>query len=622
MCGIAGIINFDGQPVSKVVLSRMNDLQKHRGPDDSGIYINKNVGLAHRRLSIIDIEGGKQPFVDEEAGIALVYNGEVYNYREIRQELESFFTFKTQSDTEVVLNAYKKWGIDCLQRFRGMFAFALYDSAQKTMYLVRDRLGIKPLYYSHSSQHLIFASEFLPLIESGLISREISKEGLAGYLRYQYVPTPHTIYRNTFKLEPGYYLRIDTVQGTLRKVKYWELVPKIIEGSEEKLLETLNDLLDNTVRMYVRSDVPFGAFLSGGVDSSTVTAFMSRYLDKPVETFSIGYDEKRYSEFPYALEASKILKTNHHAKVVSPQFPEAVLSKIVRHFGEPFSDSSAIPTYLVSQLAARHVKMVLSGDGGDELFGGYDSYQSGFSDHTNPLKVITIPLFRLIAMYGMFSDLKQKALYFGMNLQERQNSHREIFDGHSLRKLLLSDGELYSHSFDRLEHGLSFKDPVTRFQFQDFKTYLVDDILTKVDRMSMANSIEVRVPLLDHKVVEFAFSLPLSMKLRKTDYGICTKYLLKKSAERFFRRDFLERPKMGFGIPVVEWTQGEMRPLLEVGLRDRQNEIFNWVDYKYVQGLLDRYFNGDAYLIAQIWNLWMLDLWMRNVHMKFACPAI
>jgi len=617
MCGIAGIINLNGEPASRDELERMNLALIHRGPDGDGIFCKGNVGLAHRRLAIIDPRAGIQPFYSEDRRLILSYNGEVYNYLELRQELGNDFRFWTQSDTEVVLRAYEKWGIACLERFRGMFAFALYDENKNRVYLVRDRVGIKPLFYYSTPERMLFASEFLSVLRADGVRREIAAESLSGFFRYQYVPTPATIYKNLYKLEPGHYLEVDTRRNHVTKHRYWELPINILNRAEEDFLEEFNTLLDETIRMYVRSDVPFGAFLSGGVDSSLVSAVMAKHLDDPVRTFTIGFNEEKHSEIPFAAEASRVVGTNHYEKIVSPDLAEEVLSKLVVHFGEPFADSSAIPTYYVSREAASRVKMVLSGDGGDELFGGYNSYPITFQDFSNPNQQWYHALLNFAAQHGVFPALRRWAREKRTHLhQAKHDAQRQIFNDSSLRELLSEEIPVapeVSFSVNILTQDV---DPVSMFQAQDFKTYMVDDVLTKVDRMSMANSLEVRVPLLDHKIVELAFSLPLSLKLRQDDTArrIETKYLLKKSAARFYPESFLSRPKQGFGIPIVEWCLGPLRPLLESKIRNRSNPIFNWIKYSYVQNIGNRFFKGDHAWVTRLWFVLILSLWDEYVH--------
>jgi asparagine synthase (glutamine-hydrolysing) len=498
-----------------------------------------------------------------------------------------------------------------------MFAFALYDGIKRTLYLVRDRVGIKPLFYYLTPDRLLFSSEILSLLQAKDVERKILAESLSGFFRYQYVPTPATIYKNLYKLEPGCYLEVDSCGNHIRKQRYWELAVNLTTRREEDWLEELNVLLDETIRMYVRSDVPFGAFLSGGVDSSLVTALMAGHLDHPVRTFTIGFKEEVHSELPFAAQASRIVQTNHFEKVISPDLAEEILSHLVIHFGEPFADSSAIPTYYVSREAARQVKMVLSGDGGDELFGGYNSYPITFQDFINGNRRWPTAIFNFGVSYGVLPFLrswareKRTAFY-----QEKHDAQRQIFNDRSLREILADDISVYPAVSFRVAVGSPDVDPVSMFQAQDFKTYLVDDVLTKVDRMSMANSLEVRVPLLDHKLVEFAFSLPLSLKLRKTDATgrIETKYLLKKSAARFYTEGFLARPKQGFGIPIIEWCRGPLKQLFESKLREKANPIYEWIKYPYVQEMFKSFFAGDDTWVTRLWFVLMFSLWHEYVH--------
>jgi len=618
MCGIVGVINLNREPARLQELEVMNQAIAHRGPDGDGFFVHENIGFAHRRLAIIDPRDGVQPFYSDDKSVVITYNGEVYNYVELRRELENEFPFHTQSDTEVVLKAYQKWGIACLERFRGMFAFAIYDQNRNKVFIVRDRVGIKPLYYYRNPQRLVFASEISAILKAEGVSHQIDENNISEFFRYQYVRAPRTMYRNMFKLEQGYYLEIDTLSGEVKKERYWHLPIDIQKRSEADWLEELNEVLDDTVRMCVRSDVPFGAFLSGGLDSSLVVAIMSKYLEQPVRTFSIGFNEEQHSELPYAAQASQIIGTNHFPKVVTPNLAEDILAKLVVHFGEPFGDSSAIPTYYVSQASREHVKMVLSGDGGDELFGGYNTYRSLYrilqKKKWRTLYADKIRGALGIPQIGLYSRINNN------NYRELYNTSMQAFNERELRTFLRKDIPVQPSQDDFEFESLGGEnfDPITYFQAQDYKTYMVDDVLTKVDRMSMANSLEVRVPLLDHKVVELAFRMPLNLKLKlgRADFRneIITKYILKKSAARFYPDSFLHRPKQGFGIPIIEWCQNDLKLLITEKLADRKNPIYEWVDFYPVCRLLGNFYTGHGGSEAQIWYLFMFSLWAEHVY--------
>jgi asparagine synthase (glutamine-hydrolysing) len=616
MCGIVGTANLDGTPVDETDVAAANALLAHRGPDGEGLFLHENVCLAHRRLAIIDPRLGRQPFLSEDGQLALTYNGEIYNYVELRAELPPETRFATQSDTEVVLKSYQRWGMECLQRFRGMFAFALYDASNRRLFLVRDRVGIKPLYYCQSGRRFAFASELAALLAFPWLERKIDTASVAQYFRYAYVPTPATIYRGIHRLEPGCYLSIDTATGAISMHRYWDLAVAVAAGEEEARLERLNALLDDTIRLYVRSDVPFGSFLSGGVDSSLVTALMTRTLRDPVRTYSIGFRESPHSELGFAAEASRTVGTVHHERLLTPDLALQTLGRLAWHFGEPFGDSSSIPTYYVSREAAQHVKMVLSGDGGDELFGGYDSYRTAFADLSDPLypakRIVAGALRRMPVGDRLRTRLRRRAI----GLLELQDSQRFIFDRNALQALLVAP-DIPSPVRHRSAMGAD-ADVIAVLQAEDFKGYLPDDVLTKVDRMSMANSLEVRVPLLDHEIVEFAFALPLSLRLRGVRRGdrIETKHLLKRSAARFYPRQFLSRPKQGFGIPIVEWCVGPLRGLIVQRLTARRSALFDWVRREEVARLVAPLAAGRAEHVAKLWSLLMFDLWLTEVHQR------
>lgn len=615
MCGVAGIIKFSGEIVCQDELSYMGSAMAHRGPDGEGFYINGNIGLAHRRLAIIDPDEGHQPYIDEESGLVLVYNGEIYNYVELREELKNEFIFKTSSDTEVLIKSFAKWGIACLEKLRGMFVFALYDIRRKKLYIVRDRLGIKPLYFcKNKNNDFYFASELSSIKISGMNKIDITS--VADYFRWQYVPTPKSIYKGVYKLEPGHYIELDTASGGIKKECYWKLKLNVNDShSEEEWLDKLNNELYEIIRMYVRSDVPFGAFLSGGVDSSLITALMSSHLNMPVKTFTIGFDEHKHSELPFAREAAMITGSDHFQKIVTSQAAIEIIEKIVKHFGEPFADSSAIPTYYVSQITAEKVKMVLSGDGGDELFAGYWSYVTSFTDRLKQNIVLRKLLRKFLSVLPR-SGIKSRLYWYSLTHLEKHLKQREIFTSDELAMLLGNSYDTdwpYTGVLCEVDRKCDF---VSRFQYLDARTYMMDDVLTKVDRMSMANSLEVRVPLLDHKLVELAFQMPLSVKLRLINGKIRTKHILKRSAERFFTPEFLDRPKMGFGIPVVEWCQVDLKDYIIDSFADKDFSIFNYINYDYVQRIIKAFYSGRTDYAAKVWALLIFNIWIKSLNEK------
>ena len=488
MCGVAGLFDAGGS-LDRAALEAMIGALAHRGPDGAGVHIEGGVGLAHRRLSIIDPALGQQPFVIDGGALALSYNGEIYNYIELREELKDSYTFTTDSDTEVLIAAYRHWGIGCLERFRGMFAFALYDRAAGKLHLVRDRLGIKPLYYWTDGHEAAFASELQALILHPRVPRRIDPTAVREFFARGCIGGARSIYAGVCKLAPGHRLEIDCRSGAAALTRYWQPRATPLALPESELLETVDAKLRETVHLYVRSDVPFGAFLSGGVDSSVVCALMARELKQPVESFSIAFRESRHSELPYAEEAARGLGLRFHPHLVEPQGSAQLFDRIATHFGEPFADSSAIPTYFVSHWAAQQVKMVLTGDGGDETFAGYDSYREAWADAQDPLGAA-----RRFVAGALAPHLRGGRVGAGLAARSRSpwQKHlaaRTIFDDARLDRLLRQPGA----AIDPAPPAAS-SDPLLPWQIDDLEHYLPDDVLTKVDRMSMANSIELRVP--------------------------------------------------------------------------------------------------------------------------------
>lgn len=630
MCGITGFFRTsnDGPEVTTRDLMRMNETLRHRGPDDEGWFIDGRVGLAHRRLSILDLSPrGHQPMTDREKRLWIVFNGEIYNFRELRKELGEF-EFTSSSDTEVILCAYRKWGVGCLSRFTGMFAFALWDSDRQTLMLARDRLGKKPLYYYHHRGHFAFASELKALIEYPRFEKELDFQSLYEYLVFQYVPDPRTIYRHTFKLLPGHYMMVQ--EGTLEEKCYWSIVEsEKLNADEGALRSELEALLLDSIRLRLVSDVPVGAFLSGGIDSSLIVALLQAHLETPVKTFTIGFRESSYDEAPFARRVAEYLGTEHQELYVTPEETYSVVPELPRHYDEPFSDSSAIPTYLVSRMARTQVKVCLSGDGGDELFCGYNRYAA-----MERVKFIrSIPLSREIASLmggvpGFFWEMAGRAakrLLFGdMKVKVTARRIREaakaaqkdsidfylglvrIWSEEEAERLLgRGKFSLDRTAFFELNKRLTQVGEPERFSLIDIATYLLGDILTKVDRASMAHSLEVRVPLLDHRVVEFSRALPYSYKCR----GKESKYLIKKLLYSKVPADYFLRPKQGFGIPISSWLAGELKYLVDEYLEPQRLRREGILDEPLVTAMVRSHMDGTEDNGYRLYNLLMFQMW-------------
>ena len=624
MCGIAGFITQDKFPdehESTLVLDRMCRRIAHRGPDDQGMTVSGPVALGMRRLSIIDLAGGRQPMSGCAGAMTIVFNGEIYNYRELQRELEQRgHQFKTNSDTETILHAYEEYGSACVESLRGMFAFAMWDKRRQELFIARDRAGKKPLYYTVTPRGtLIFGSELKSLREHPEFRGELSTEALDAYLTFGYVPDPLTIFRDVHKLPPGHHLTFSA--GRLLVEQYWDFPysePQTQPAqSEEECLEELRALLDEAVRLRLVADVPLGAFLSGGVDSSTVVGLMARHTNQPVKTFSIGFHEDSYNELKYARVAAKHFGTDHHEFVITPDICE-VVDELVWHFDEPFADSSAIPTYMVSKLAREHVKVVLSGDGGDEVFGGYTRYaldrrRSGFANLPRVLR------------HGLMRPLSRRLPHgaWGRNYLHHISSEpldRYIEDISIYTKLnkprLYTDG--FRRQVEESEAGSRFReiaqrarsgDPLDALLYLDSKTYLPGDILTKVDRMSMAVSLEARVPLLDHKLIEFVSTrIPASMKMK----GLETKHIFKRAVRDLVPAEILDRPKQGFGVPIEQWINKQLRDRVRETLTESRTTERGYIEKHYVNILLDEHARGRRDHGRELWSLFMLELWHRT----------
>lgn len=625
MCGIVGIVNQISRPVEREILEKMNRAIRHRGPDEDGFYLNENVGLAMRRLSIIDLAGGQQPIHNPSKTAWIVFNGEIYNFRELRAELEKRGRrFYTNSDTEIILHLYDEHGADCVTHLRGMFAFAIWDEREKSLFLARDRVGKKPVLYSHQPNgDLIFGSEFQALLQHPDVDREVDYEAIHQYLTFSCVPAPLTAFRQIRKLEPGHWLRWKN--GEIKTERYWtpDFSAKIKISEPDAVEETLRILREAT-KMRLISEVPLGAFLSGGVDSSVVVALMAEASEKPVKTFSIGFEEQDFSELKYARRVAEHIGAEHHEFIVKPDAIE-VLPTLVEHYGEPFADSSAIPTFYVSKETRKHVTVALNGDGGDETFAGYERYFA----------------IQLAEKYKKIPSLLRKSLIepaaaflpTSMGQHSRVKSAKNFLAVSSMPKSSLYlrwmsainedlKAELYSENFKQKTSNDSTASvlqswfakangsgAIDAMLLTDTMTYLPNDLLVKVDIASMANSLEARSPFLDHKVIEFAASLPEKIKVRGTE----TKYLLKKAASRVVPPEVLYRRKMGFGIPVGYWLRNEMKDFMfEILLSEKS---FNRGLFKpeTVQRLVAEHVAEKQNHTYPLWTLLMLELWFRQM---------
>lgn len=608
MCGIVGVLDQRRRPVSQLLLARMNEQIIHRGPDDDGYWLSDHVGLAMRRLSIIDLDGGKQPLWNENEQVVTVYNGEIYNYPELRQGLiHRGHVLRTNCDTEVIPHLYEEKGDTFVSDLNGMFAIALWDRARQRLLLVRDRLGIKPLYYTQANGQILFGSELKSLVAAG-IDRVVSKKALYHYLTYGYVPGPLTIYENVFKLLPGHLAIATDSALTIRR--YWDVKPLEVEThSEEEWVEQLDELLLDAVRMRLISDVPLGALLSGGVDSSLIVAMMARCSPNRVKTFTIGFDESSYDEARHARLVAERYGTDHHELVVRPQVVDH-LEKIVLQYDEPFADSSAIPTYFVSKMAREYVTVALAGDGGDELFAGYQRYVEFFRKRA----LYRIPLPIRCGVFGLLGRLLPDGIRGKQFLRSLTSEPMTDFVyGHigiDNRALISADLLSTEDALDTMEiagtyTNARYPSELDALCMHDLKLYLPDDILTKVDRMSMAVSLEVRVPLLDYRLVEFAFRLPPLLRLR----GGTGKYLLKKLLSKYLPAKHVYRPKQGFAVPLGKWFREELREPLRDMLSARMVRDVGLFDPKVVQRMVDRHMTGRWDFTKKIWQVLVAQMW-------------
>lgn len=619
MCGICGFLYFDDRSVDPKVISDMSDVQKHRGPDASGIHLSHRVALGHRRLSIIDLSSGQQPLANEDQTIWISFNGEIYNYEELNRELTADHIFRTHSDTETIVHLYEKYPDSFIAKLRGMFAFALWDEKQRALILARDRVGKKPLYYYLDDEKLVFASEIKSILCHPELKLEIDECSLSDYLSLGYIPTPKSIYKRIRKIRPGHYLRV--AEGQVREVEYWDLKFHVDPSlSEEQWLERFLEEFKTAVRIRLMSEVPLGAFLSGGLDSSSVVALMREILHQPVKTTTIGFQEDEFDESSYARDVAAFLGTDHHERVVTPD-KISTIEKLVWHYDEPFSDSSALPTYFVSQVAREKVTVSLSGDGGDENFAGYRRYFYDFQE--NRLRAIMPARFRRVLFAPLAKVypkmdwgpqfLRAKATFQSLCCDPVEGYFESMSTFRRDEKPLILSRDLKSR-LDGYQSVDVFREHyvkagtnhmLSRIQYLDIKTYLTDDILTKVDRASMANSLEVRCPLLDHRLMELVASMPPDLKLK----GRTGKYLFKKAMQNYLPKDIIHRQKMGFGVPLADWFRGGIRDFAYEHLIAQQDP---YLSSSFLRKLWEQHQSGKRNRAAQLWNVLMFRLWLRR----------
>lgn len=625
MCGISGFYSVENK-FSEAELHSMTDTLARRGPDASGYYMDDTVGLGHRRLSIIDLSSSaNQPMHSGNNRYVMVYNGEVYNYREIASELKLNHKtdFKTYSDSEVILEAYIQYGPAFLQKLNGMFALAIYDKQKKELFVCRDRIGIKPFYFFWDGKNFAFASELKALTKLKFIPLELNKNAMYNFLHMGFIPAPQSVYKSIKKLEAGTWMRI--AKNNLEYHSFWQVNQQVTEKiitNEKEALVKLSELLMSSVQYQIRSDVPFGVFLSGGIDSSLITANAVNLSGVQVNTFSIGFEENKFNESTYARSVANYLNTSHHEFIVSHKDAIELIDTIYEAYSEPFGDSSAIPTMLVSKLARQHVTVTLSGEGGDELFFGYGAYQWARRLNNPLIKHFRHQIATLLKKYS--KNYNRHADYFLYPTEELQYSHilsqeQYYFSLKELNKILLPDfinHDLVQSTELLTNFGIEIKNlrralnPMERQAIFDLQFYLQGDLLTKVDRASMHFSLETRVPYLDHRIIDFTLNLSPDLKYRN---GV-SKYLLKEILYQYVPKKFFDRPKQGFAIPLAKWLKNDLYFLIEECLSKNIITKYNIVNYEYVEGLKKEFLSGKEFYYSRIWLLIMLHKWLMKHH--------
>ncbi|MDD2724993.1 MAG: amidotransferase 1, exosortase A system-associated [Methylovulum sp.] len=627
MCGIVGIFDLQARRgINRELLSRMNESQFHRGPDEGGIHIEAGLGLGHRRLSIIDLGGGQQPMHSRDNNVVVTFNGEIYNFMDVRKELETMgYSFQTHCDTEVIVYGWQAWGEGCVDRFRGMFAFAVWDRNQQTLFLARDRLGVKPLYYALlANGQFIFASELKALKEHPDLPRELDPTAIEEYFGFGYVPDPKTIYKNVYKLEPGFCLTLKQGQMAIKPRQYWNVKFAVNPAprSEKEIGEELVGRFREAVKIRMMADVPLGAFLSGGVDSSGVVAMMAGLSPDPVNTCSISFGDPAYNESKFAAQVAERYHTAHRVEQVDPD-DFSLIDQLAGLYDEPYADSSALPTYRVCELAKKQVTVVLSGDGGDENLGGYRRHRW----HTYEEQMrswlpdsLRKPVFGTLGRVYPKADWAPKIFRAKSTLE---SIGRDSVEGYFHSVSVMSNelrGKLFSQQLKHDLQGYQAVDvfrqhlrnaptdhPLSQVQYLDIKTYLPGDILTKVDRASMAHALEVRVPLLDHQLVEWLATLQPELKLK----GREGKYIFKKSLENYLPDDILYRPKMGFGVPLNAWFKGALKDKVRDALLGDNMMQSGWFEPAVLENIVNQHQNGLRDYSAPIWSLLMFEAFLR-----------
>lgn len=634
MCGICGIFNFGaGKIIEKETLQQMCNILKHRGPDSEGYYLSPalgenrqpSIGLGVRRLAIIDLETGEQPIYNENKSVVIVYNGEIYNFLELRTQLElKGHKFYTKTDTETIVHLYEDYGTKCLQYLRGMYAFALWDDKKKQLFLARDRLGKKPLYYTVVNNSFIFASEIKSILKYKNFTPEVDLEAIHLFLTYQYIPSPKTIYKNVYRLPPATYLLINTT-GKIQIEKYWHIdFTKKLRITFKDACDEIKRILTEATKLRMISDVPLGVFLSGGHDSSTIVGLMSQLSNKPVKTFSIGFEEEDFSELRYARIVARHFNTDHHEFILKPQFIE-ILPKIIWHYDQPFADPSALPTYCVANVTRKYVTVALNGDGGDENFAGYLRYKAmKWSEYFSlPFQLVgknlTMKFASLISPIGsltassIFRYIHRLLSALPDNPARRNLLWHCFFDNETknsiysdyMRKLFIKN-DAYNYLLETFERACA-NDIIDRILYTDITTYLPECLLVKMDVATMANSLEARSPLLDHKMFEFTAQLPSNWKL----HGLTTKYILKQTFKDFLPKKILTRGKQGFGIPVGKWFRCELKDYIKSILLDRATLSRGYFNKEGIKQLINEHITAKRDHGYRLWALLVLELWHR-----------